>query len=145
MSKWSSAFRDSRWQKKRLEIMERDKWTCRSCGKSGENVTLNVHHAYYEAGKAPWEYPSECLITYCEDCHIKRHELQNLIMLNMTGTTLATLKGLEAMSASYHESLQMLYNNSSIEDKDLSAVLEIIDKSFCHGWNSHKQVSGDPQ
>lgn len=76
MSKWSSAFRDSRWQKLRLEIMERDEWTCKSCGATGDGVTLNVHHAYYESGKAPWEYPTDTLVTWCEDCHGKIHEAQ---------------------------------------------------------------------
>jgi hypothetical protein len=79
MSKWSSAFRDSRWQKLRLEIMERDGWTCKSCGASGDGVTLNVHHAYYESGKAPWEYPTDTLVTWCEDCHGKIHEAQKVL------------------------------------------------------------------
>jgi hypothetical protein len=79
MSKWSSAFRDSRWQKLRLEIMERDGWTCKSCGATGDGVTLNVHHAYYESGKAPWEYPTDTLVTWCEDCHGKIHEAQKAI------------------------------------------------------------------
>ena len=73
MSKWSSAFRDSRWQKLRLEVMERDEWTCQSCGAKGEGITLNVHHAYYESGKAPWEYPKNCLVTWCDTCHENRH------------------------------------------------------------------------
>jgi hypothetical protein len=81
MSKWSSAFRDSRWQKLRLEIMERDGWTCKSCGATGNGVTLNVHHAYYESGKAPWEYPTDTLVTWCEDCHGKIHEAQKRIAL----------------------------------------------------------------
>jgi O-acetylhomoserine/O-acetylserine sulfhydrylase-like pyridoxal-dependent enzyme len=49
--------------------MERDEWTCRNCCASGEDITLNVHHMYYESGKAPWEYSCETLITLCEDCH----------------------------------------------------------------------------
>ena len=80
MSKWSAAFRDSRWQQKRLQVMERDKWSCVSCFDCGEGVTLNVHHAYYEAGKAPWEYPDSCLHTLCENCHKKIHELTKLFM-----------------------------------------------------------------
>lgn len=81
MSTRSSQYRDSRWQRKRLEIMERDNWTCQSCGRSG-GVTLNVHHAYYEKGCKPWEYPNESLVTWCEECHemynriIKRIQLQ---------------------------------------------------------------------
>lgn len=74
MSKWSSAFRDSRWQQKRLKIMERDNWTCCNCGAKGEGVTLNVHHMYYEKNKSPWEYDDETLITWCEKCHKKIHE-----------------------------------------------------------------------
>jgi hypothetical protein len=80
MSKWSSAFRDSRWQKLRLKIMERDGWACRSCGAT--NRELNVHHVYYEAGRAPWEYPHDSLITWCSDCHVARHTLQkNALMI----------------------------------------------------------------
>lgn len=65
----------------RLEIMERDEWTCRSCGATGEGVTLNVHHAYYESGRAPWEYPTESLVTWCEDCHGKIHQAQKAFAL----------------------------------------------------------------
>jgi len=87
MSKWSQAFRDSRWQEKRLLIMQRDNFTCRSCGKK-EGVTLNVHHIYYEKNRAPWEYEDDMLITWCEDCHKKRHELQKHVLkvLAFSGT-----------------------------------------------------------
>ncbi len=80
MSKWSSAFRDSRWQRKRLEVMERDGWRCTSCGKSA-GVILNVHHIHYEAGLAPWEYSLSSLVTWCETCHETRHELQKNALL----------------------------------------------------------------
>jgi len=73
MSKWSSAYRDSRWQRKRLAVMERDNWRCVSCGASGEGVLLNVHHGFYVPGRAPWEYQDEDLVTWCEDCHNIRH------------------------------------------------------------------------
>ena len=82
MSKWSQAFRDSRWQEKRLLIMQRDEFTCRSCGKK-EGVTLNVHHIYYEKNRAPWEYKDEVLITWCEECHTKRHEMQKKILVSL--------------------------------------------------------------
>lgn len=86
MSKWSSQCRDVRWQKKRLEIMERDEFTCQSCGKN-KNVTLNVHHIYYEKGLKPWEYESDLLITWCENCHKIRHQQQKeaLIMFSKSG------------------------------------------------------------
>ena len=59
--------RDPRWQKKRLEILERDKWQCKSCGE--KDKTLNVHHIFYFPHKEPWEIHNGFLITFCEDCH----------------------------------------------------------------------------
>lgn len=65
---YTQKLRDPRWQKKRLEIMERDDWKCRGCGDTEE--TLNVHHLVYnnETGD-PWDVPSDSLITLCEACH----------------------------------------------------------------------------
>lgn len=60
------------WQKKRLEIMSRDQFSCVQCGENEK--TLNVHHLYYESSKAPWEYPSSALVTLCATCHEYEHE-----------------------------------------------------------------------
>ncbi len=64
-------FKDPRWQKKRLEIMERDGFKCRCCG--SEKSTLNVHHSYYVKGRDPWHYPQFSLRTLCEECHENLH------------------------------------------------------------------------
>ena len=58
---------DPRWQRKRLEILERDRFRCTECG--ADDRTLHVHHTYYEKGKKPWEYPAESLLSLCKDCH----------------------------------------------------------------------------
>lgn len=73
-SEYSKLLQDPRWQKKRLEILQRDNWTCRNCGSGlNEGVTLHVHHIRYIKGKKPWEYENDNLITYCENCHQKIH------------------------------------------------------------------------
>lgn len=59
--------KDPRWQKKRLEIMQRDEFKCTMCG--SENETLHVHHGYYEFKKDPWDYKNETLWTLCASCH----------------------------------------------------------------------------
>lgn len=64
---YSDLLRHPLWQKKRLEIMRRDKWKCKKCG--DDETTLNVHHKLYINGNDPWEYENEDLITLCEDCH----------------------------------------------------------------------------
>lgn len=67
MTEYAKKLLDPRWQKKRLEIFERDKFTFQIC-ESTEN-TLHVHHRYYIWGNDPWDYPSESLVTLCDECH----------------------------------------------------------------------------
>jgi hypothetical protein len=67
--------RDPRWQRKRLEIMQRDKFQCREC--KSESSTLNVHHFWYDKGAEPWEYDNGVLITLCEGCHKELHVRQD--------------------------------------------------------------------
>jgi hypothetical protein len=66
-SKYYELLKDPRWQKRRLEIMQRDNFECRKCGDT--KTTLNVHHRYYVTGRDPWEYPAFSLITLCIRCH----------------------------------------------------------------------------
>lgn len=61
-------YKDPRWQKKRLKIMERDEFMCTSCQDNGN--TLNVHHKVaYRKNVKPWEYEDDELTTLCEICH----------------------------------------------------------------------------
>ena len=67
---WSRKYKDPRWQKKRLEILERDLWTCRCCMSEEDGVELHVHHGYYRLdAEGPWDYESETLWTLCRKCH----------------------------------------------------------------------------
>lgn len=92
------------WQKKRLEILNRDKFTCQDCG--GVESTLHVHHiAYY---KEPWDCPNELLVTLCEDCHENEsHDLKivtkNLIE-NMKKSGLRAKDLLDVSNHYYHKS-----------------------------------------
>lgn len=66
--------KDWRWQDRRLEILERDDFTCQDCGATADDgVLLQVHHKYYIDGNMPWEYDDDALVTLCEDCHKERH------------------------------------------------------------------------
>lgn len=62
---WKDELRDPRWQKRRLKILERDKWECQRCADASS--TLNVHHLWYDG--EPWDVPDEALLTLCDDCH----------------------------------------------------------------------------
>lgn len=64
---YADKLKDPRWQKKRLEIFQRDNFTCVKCLDTED--TLHVHHRKYEYDKDPWDIDNCYLITVCEDCH----------------------------------------------------------------------------
>ena len=86
--------KDPRWQRKRLEIMERDDFTCVSCG--NKEKTLNVHHKTYRKGAEPWDYEDENFVTYCVDCHGEIHSEKDFLMMNID--TLWRLKLIDDMA-----------------------------------------------
>ena len=65
------------WQKKRLEIMQRDNFTCKDCGDTESQ--LQVHHKAYIYGNNIWEYDNESLITLCESCHSIITDMKRII------------------------------------------------------------------
>lgn len=64
---YAEKLRDPRWQRKRLEIFERDKFSCRFCADT--ESPLHVHHRRYDRLKDPWDYPNDNFLTLCETCH----------------------------------------------------------------------------
>ncbi len=80
-SSYSQKLRSPKWQRKRLQIFERDNWKCKSCG-SGDN-NLQVHHLKYTPGKEPWEYEDHLLVTYCDICHETEHMIGDSIRVSL--------------------------------------------------------------
>lgn len=66
MASYAEKLKDPRWQKKRLEILNRDQFACLCCG--SKIKTLHIHHRYY-LKVDPWDYPNDALDTLCESCH----------------------------------------------------------------------------
>lgn len=57
---------DPRWQKVRLEILNRDSFSCVIC--HDKTTTLHVHHLKYTTDD-PWDAQESDLITCCKHCH----------------------------------------------------------------------------
>lgn len=72
---YAEKLKNANWQKKRLEILSRDNWTCLSCNRNGlkEGLSLHIHHIKYLPNLEPWEYDNSYLATYCELCHNTEH------------------------------------------------------------------------
>lgn len=62
------------WQRKRLEVLQRENFTCEQCG--SKDQTLHVHHCYYEKSMMPWDYPDFALKCLCKDCHADRQDIE---------------------------------------------------------------------
>jgi hypothetical protein len=71
MKSYSEKLLDPRWQRKRFEILQRDKFTCVLCGDT--RTTLHVHHTEYKG--SPWDIDNEKLKTLCLHCHDVLHKL----------------------------------------------------------------------
>ncbi len=68
---YKEKLKDPRWQKKRLEVFQRDDFRCQLCWDN--RSTLHVHHKYYKRGQSPWDYKMKAFLTLCEKCHLKLH------------------------------------------------------------------------
>jgi hypothetical protein len=68
---YAEQLKDPRWQKKRLEILQRDNFQCQCCLRY--DIELTVHHKGYLNNKNAWEYIDKDLLTLCVKCHDYLH------------------------------------------------------------------------
>lgn len=66
--------KSSEYNNWRLNVFERDKYTCRDCNKTGGN--LHAHHIKSFSDHDDLRVDVENGITLCSDCHGKRHGLK---------------------------------------------------------------------
>lgn len=90
-TEFQEQIKNPKWQKRRLEIMQRDGFTCQICG--DKETTLHVHHLRYIPDRAYWDYEDWELITLCEHCHKEEHDIERSILdyvksLRQNGITL---------------------------------------------------------
>jgi hypothetical protein len=115
---YSEKLRDPRWQKKRLEIFERDEWCCQKC--FDPESPLAVHHFRYIPGIEPWDYPSKLLITLCEECHSVEYQM----MPEAIGSLIEQVKE----NGFFHDQIQEIASGFNALDNNgapyISSVIE---------------------
>lgn len=125
---YKDQIKSPKWQKRRLEILSRDNFTCQVCGATEE--TLHVHHICYLKGKDIWDYPDNLLITLCDKCHEAEHLakeewIEDVIMkINSLGFTHIEICGM--LYALYQELGSGLKSPEDIFGKVFSYATEII-------------------
>ena len=73
---YQEKLRSPKWQKKRLEIFQRDNFTCTACENTEQ--LLHVHHKKYTT-QNPWEELNENLVTLCERCHWATEQMKKQV------------------------------------------------------------------
>ena len=68
----SGQLNDERWKRLRDRLIDRMESRCQSCAETHDR--LHVHHTYYVAARAPWEYPDWSLEVLCPGCHSQAHD-----------------------------------------------------------------------
>lgn len=131
-SEYARKFKDPRWQKNRLAVLQRDDFRCQQCDSDTE--TLHVHHLYYEGHKDPWDYPLSAFLTLCEGCH----EDETIALRETERRLLLALKKAGAMSAQIEYIAEALEYG---EMKDDAHVL--IDRAplSCIGWHTGRIIA----
>lgn len=76
---YSEKLKNPKWQKKRLEILQRDNFSCVLCGDT--ETELHINHLKYT--KQPWDAPNKDLQTLCKDCHLLFHKAKSYDITNV--------------------------------------------------------------
>ena len=119
---YTSKLKNPKWQKKRLEILNRDNFTCRYC--KDTETELQIHHLKYTEVQPHLE-PSENLITLCCDCHtlISKAELDCVLFIEKFSDKLYIVK-IDGGTILYNDKLVRLYSWGD-NSKELQRVYEI--------------------
>ena len=78
---YKEQIKSPKWQKRRLEIMEKDNFSCQLCGDT--ETMLNVHHLFYHRDRNIWEYEDWELMTLCENCHKDEHSSMDDVIVKI--------------------------------------------------------------
>lgn len=113
--------KDPRWQRRRLEILQKADFSCGRCGDA--ESTLHVHHRIYRKKKQPWEYDDDELECLCEDCHMGAENDRETVS--------------EAMAIPYIECFLVASAAEMINNGPLAGVLHGLKKIMLEGMHSY--------
>lgn len=127
MTSYADRLKHPRWQRRRLEILNRSNFTCEECG--SKEKTLHVHHKLYRKGAMPWEYVDRELQVLCEECHERVthvHALLSAAMAEMDHHRLQDLLGFaEGLVAK-----DRVFTDEELQDRQRKWPL----RSYGHAW-----------
>ena len=137
-NEYADMLKSPKWQKKRLEIMQRDGFVCQHCG--DDETTLHIHHLRYDFSIKPWEYNNDDLVTLCEHCHNRVTENKNKLPKR---ETIEKLKKFVDSERTYR--IEKLRDGVRflVEETETLEIIAgfFLDFDFINNFLSYKQVS----
>lgn len=102
---YAEKLKDVRWQRKRLELLEKSQWRCSNIQlgtcpnyETPDKNTLAVHHRIYLPKTEPWDYEAWAYQVLCDDCH-----KQAQLIMQQAQTALAKSEALMGACALLNE------------------------------------------
>lgn len=123
------------WQKKRLQIMSRDNFSCKGCGATDEK--LNVHHIRYAENCKPWEYDNKLLTTLCDKCHSVVHLVEKSFKFDFIELTADCIN-----MSGYYDNPEYLFDMAVSFDHHFGSfdeVSRVMKKNDCLVFDSINQ------
>jgi hypothetical protein len=128
---YSEQLKSPKWQKKRLEILERDKFKCIICG--CDDKQLHVHHGAYLSKVKVWEYDNSMLHTLCCDCHSEAEDY--IYEMN------ASIGNMKPVSKNFDILKKIAIYTDLLNDSDISVIEYVLESAFNRDKsNSSKKV-----
>lgn len=130
-----------KWQKKRLDILSRDLFTCLLCG--DKDTTLHIHHKEYLPGRQPWDYEDDNFQTLCKHCHAVSEHIKSFsdsvlaikkqydpaIEAYVLLTVVNTYKGIELFLFAYNTKHEELTRIISFAEEDINDFQKLINQA----------------
>lgn len=119
MNTYRKRLSDPRWQRKRLEIFQRDNFTCRKCNSAEKE--LHVHHVAYDNKYEIWAQPDYTYATLCFECHYNEEaRLKEMPERIMKVFRLAGITGKELSD------IEMIFRNLSDNPEQTKRMVQLM-------------------
>lgn len=127
---YADKLKDPLWLAKRREILERDNFTCQSCG--DQDGIMQVHHEFYFDNTEPYDYPNSALVTLCKGCHEVEERNRK-----QTYKNLCTAIADAGFTREDVEKLTWTFRNINVKPMFSGILTSLIHRGIMNAWHEY--------
>lgn len=137
--KYTAKLQSEQWQSFSRSV-RKERNFCEVCKR--KDVTLQVHHLFYDGSREPWEYGASEVVVLCSGCHQQIHEQLNLfrrfVFGKMTPGVFQILNG--ALSVAFDKYDPLVFAHALAEFVSTPSMVE----RYAKAWNMTPYKMGNP-